>query len=197
MGYYDHDPTILLERPLAVMGFFGTGVVATAMAIGADTGLNSVDLDALVAHRTGHHPRALAFPGGRTALREQQIKALEHALLDRPFGVLALPWDLVGDPRARSLLKAQATTCYIQRDLLTLYGRLLDGMERDRRRYPALGEQRPTSSHDLTPLLAPLRPHYEACDLTIQARALHPSEVATLIAERLSSAQLPRAFSPR
>lgn len=197
MGYYDHDPTILLGRPLALIGFFGAGVVATAMAMGADTGLNPVDLDALVAHRTGHHPRAQAFPGGRTALREQQVKALERSLSDRPFGVLALPWDLIGDPRARSLLQAQATTCYVQRDLLTLYARVLDGMERDRRRYPALGEQRPTSSHDLTPLLAPLRPFYEACDLTIPARALHPSEVAMLIEARLTPAQEPRAFSPR
>lgn len=197
MGYYDHEPTVFLQRPLVLMGFFGAGVVATAMAIGTTTGLNPIDLDTQVAHRTGSHPRASAFPGGRTALREHQLRALEHSLADRPYGVIAIPWDLVGDPRVRATLQRSATTCYIQRDLLNLYARILDGLDRDPRRYPALGALRPTSSHDLTPLLAPLRPFYEACDVIIPARNLHPNEVASLIEARLDPDQPERAFSPR
>lgn len=201
MGYYDPHPTLILDRPVALLGFMGAGQVATAMALGTMTGLNPVDLEARVSHVLGRDPRG-GLPGGAQALRQVQLEVLEATLRDRPFGVVALPWDLPLDPRARLLLQQRARTCAIERDLLTLYGRVLDELDRAPGRYPALGGMRPTSAHDLMPHLAPLRPFLAGADLVLDAGRLHPTTVATelerhLRARALAPDQPPRTFSPR
>lgn len=186
MGYYDPYPTLQLDRPLALLGFFGSGVLATAMALCSLTGLNPIDLDAQVAHRLGRHPRG-ASPADRPLIHEARLRALREALGDRPFGVLALPWDLPADPRAAQLLRDSARTCYLRRDLAQLHTRVLEALASDPRRYPALGGLRPGSAHDLSPLLAPLRPIYEQAEMVIEAGARHPQQLAEELIERLSA----------
>lgn len=184
-GYYDPHPTLVLPRPVVLVGFMGCGAVRTAMSVGMLTGLNPVDLEVLVSHRAGRGVRGVPWPGGVKALQEARRTALDKALRDRPHGVIAPRYDLLADPEARALLQRSATVVHLCADLLTLYGRVLDELDRDPGRYPELLERRPSSPHDLKPRLDLLRPLYEQADLEVLIGHRHPDAVAQEIVRRL------------
>lgn len=183
--YYDPHPTLLLPRPVVLVGFMGCTAARTAMAVGMLTGLNPVDIEVLVAHHAGRGVRQGPWPGGIEALNRARRQALDRALRDRPYGVIAPRFDLLADPDARRRIHRDALVVYLCADLLTLYGRVLDELDRDPGRYTELLAGRPASPHDLKPRFDLLRPLYEQAELTLLIGHRHPDSVARELVERL------------
>lgn len=186
-AYYDHHPTVFLDKPIALVGFMGSGVVRIAMSVAMSTGLNPVDLDALVAHKGGRSKRTGPWPGGADALRKLERTTLAAALRDKPHGIIALPWDLPVDEGARTLLARNAHTIYVQRPLLSLYARVLSDLDADPLYYPSLRGFRPTGAHDLKPFMDHVESSYACADEVWPAGDEHPDRVAMKLVDRLQA----------
>jgi shikimate kinase len=185
MDYYDHHPTLELERALALVGFMGAGVAAVAHGLAARTGLPLFDLPRLVESRAGRSWSQLLLEDGPDALGEAECEALRQSLRDGAHGVVALSHGALLHAGIREQLEGQAHLVYVERPLDVLFRRVVAQL----REHPAsiaefmLGP--PAAIDDLRPYFDECEPGYREAQSILMARDLHAQEVVDALLQEL------------
>jgi shikimate kinase / 3-dehydroquinate synthase len=100
------------RRSIALVGLSGSGKSTVGACVAERLGLPFVDLDVLVAERTGRTPAEWIAQDGEARFREVESDALDGALASEPV-VLATGGGAVIDPLNRWTLAQHATTVWL------------------------------------------------------------------------------------
>ena len=131
-GYYDHHPTVRLERPIALAGYVGEENRLLGYKMAALCGLPSADLDRLVEHHAGSSVWDLIWQQGEASYRALEHRCLKKILQERPAGVLSLGDGTLIDPANRQLVEQEAHLVVLERDLPHCFFSLKRGPRSDK-----------------------------------------------------------------
>lgn len=162
-NYYEPGPLVLLQRPVALIGFLGVDQHGLGRDLAALSGLPLSEVDRWIEHEAGQSLVALVQTQGIAALRQLEDRFLAQALAARPPGIVVLgDGALLKEANLRQVL-AQATLVYLKLSLASIYWKL---------RHPALGPhplllQPPASTAQLRPLLAERQGGFDQAHVTL------------------------------
>jgi shikimate kinase len=180
-AYYDYAPTVALERPLALTGFMGAGIIEVASSLSTRTGLNLIEIPRWAEHTAGKSLSHVYLREGEGRLRALERGAVQRALRDRPFGILVLGDGTLLDDETRELLRKNTTLVYLRRNLSTLFQQVRTDLLQSPGCYPAWMMSPPADEDALAPLFERCRPGYESAHVTIDAG----TRSSTTLAEEL------------
>ncbi|MEW6755845.1 MAG: shikimate kinase, partial [Candidatus Latescibacterota bacterium] len=123
-GYYDAGSTLVLSRPVALIGYPGVAYRQVGHDLASLTGLSLIDLDRWVEHTAGMSLWALLQGRGLEVMRELEARLLAHALEVRPHGLLILGDGALVRPENRLRLHDTAAIVYLHLPLVTAYWEL-------------------------------------------------------------------------
>ena len=184
-GYYDPHPRFIPERPLALTGFMGCGVAATAHALARQVGLALQDLPRLVEHTAGMTGAQLMLEEGESAFREVERRVLERIVRERPAPVIALGDGTLTDSRNAALVAQSCQLVCIQRPLHLALEAITRELQASRIAYPQFLLSAPNSVAELQPLYDARLPGYRKAELSFVASSEPPSVIARRIAAAL------------
>ena len=90
-GYYDHFPTVSLQKPIVVSGMIPSESRQLAHRVACLHGLRFTDFNAAVEHSAGRSLAELRDVFSAQALGRTEARVLKELLCDEPFGIVALP----------------------------------------------------------------------------------------------------------
>jgi len=164
-------------RQVVLVGLMGSGKSTVGSLVAARTGRVFVDVDVLIARRTGKTVRELWEEGGEDAYRQLESDAVLWVLGDTAPAVLAAPGGVVLDPVVRTAL-ASCFVVWLRASTSTLAGRVHPGDHR-----PLLGEH---PAETLAAMAAARSDLYrELATTTVDTDTLTPDAVADLVVARL------------
>lgn len=112
--YYSYAPTVVLHRPLVLIGMPGAGAGTVASLVSQRTGLPLVELDRWVEHDAGCSLAQLVLERGEGELRRREEALLPRALAEVPVPVLALGDGALRSRVSRKRVKRHATLVYLR-----------------------------------------------------------------------------------
>ena len=180
-NYYEHGPLVLLQRPVALIGFLGVDQHSLGRDLAALSGLPLVEVDRWIEHAAGQSLVALVQTQGIEALRQLEDRFLAQALTTRPPGIVVLgDGALLKEANLRQVLD-KATLVYLKLSLASTYWKL---------RHQALGPhplllQPPESTGELRPLLAERQGGFDQAHVTLDMDEMTPEVALRLLLERL------------
>lgn len=154
-----------VRRPIALVGFMGTGKTTVGRALARELGLAFVDLDAEVSRRTGLSIARLFEQEGEAAFRCMEVEALEDLVAGAP-AVIGCGGGIVTGERGRAAL-GHAFVVYLAADEQAL----LDRLSRAEGKRPLLaGLEGAALARRVHELLVERRPLYaEVADLAVDS----------------------------
>jgi shikimate kinase len=111
-----------LDKPLAIVGYMGSGKTTVGRLVARRLRREFVDLDAEVARRAGRSIPQIFDEGGEELFRDLEERELSRALEGASGRVIACGGGVVLRPANRERLKGAATV-FLEEDLDVLYGR--------------------------------------------------------------------------
>ena len=172
-NYYEHGPLVLLQRPIALIGFLGVDQHGLGRDLAALSGLTLIEVDRWIEHEAGQSLVSLVQTQGIEALRQLEDRFLTQALATRPPGIIVLgDGALIKETNLRQVLD-KATLVYLKLSLASTYWKL---------RHQAGGLhplllQPPESTAELRPLLAERQVGFDQAHVTLDMDEMTP-EVA-------------------
>ena len=185
MDYYDPHPTLLLERPLALVGFMASGVGAIARGLTARTGLPLADLTRWVESTAGMSCSQLFLERGPSALAEAEWYAFAQAVADTPAGVIALPHGALLHAEINRRARNETHLIYVERPLDVLFERAVAQLADRPASIPEFMLAPPRSIEDLALYFAEREPEYRKAPTILMARDLHDQEVVETLLQSL------------
>jgi shikimate kinase len=168
-------------KAIALVGLMGAGKSTVGALVAARSGRTFVDVDDVIASRTGKTVRELWEEGGEGAYRDLESKVVLEALSARPDVVLAVPGGAVLDSAVRAAL-AGAFVVWLRADPVTLAVRVRHDDHR-----PLLGD-RPREV--LATMAQERRGLYaEVADLVVDTDGHDPVSVADVVLDALRDPQ--------
>ena len=160
---------------IVLVGFMGSGKSSVARELSALTGMECVDMDALIEQESGTSVSRIFENEGEVGFRDRETKVLE-SLLERQHCIISCGGGVVVREQNRSLLKQLGTVIYLQVSAQAAMDRL------------RLVKDRPLLKGAISPelLLEQRLCHYEeVADFSVDTTAMNVSEVSQLLYERL------------
>ncbi len=174
-NYYEPGPLVLLQRPVALIGFPGVDQHGLGRDLAALAGLPLIEVDRWIEHEAGQSLGALVQSQGLTALRQLEDRFLNRALDARPPGVLVLGDGTLIKAANCQRVVAETTLVYLKISLAGAYWNLRHyAQEKARRPHPLL-LQPPDNMAQLKPLFAQRLAGFEQAHLTLDMDAMTPS----------------------
>jgi len=184
-AYYDHHPTLILERPVALIGFPGVEYPRVGHDLASLTGLPLIELDRWIEHQAGQSLWALLQERGPVFLRDMEARLLEKALAAQPCGLIILGDGTLIDRSSLEKVQEKAALVYFRVPLVSAYWELRRQLE-ERPPGPSPFLPRPLDHIDLLrPLFAERRPGFESAHMTIDMEAQQPEDAVPLLVEAL------------
>lgn len=184
-SYYDHQPTITLERPVALIGFPGVEYRQVGHELAVLSGLPIVDLDRWIEHQAGQSLWALRRDQGAMALRDLEGQLLERALTARPYGLIVLGDGILIDETNLRRVRGTAALVYFRVPLVTAYWELRRQI-RERPPGPSPFVPQPLEHcEQLKPLWEERLAGFESAHLTVDMEGRRPEDVVPLLFEAL------------
>lgn len=154
------------QRRIALVGLRGAGKSTLGRMLADDLGIPFVELNREIERLAGGGPGEFHSLYGPSAYRRYERRALEEVLEHYPQAVIATPGGLVSDPTTFGLLRAQATTVWLQAS-----------PEEHMQRVAAQGDFRPMAGNpeameDLKRILASRAASYAKADLSFSTQNL-------------------------
>lgn len=184
-SYYDPEPSLLLQKPICVIGFMGSDAHMVSALLSSLTGQPLIDLDAWIEHETGQSLSILYQRQGAGAWRTLELKGLKRALKSKRPSIIALGDGALLATEARELIKASAQLVYLQRPLPILYQGLLELRKKRPSRFPYWSKRAPQEISELEPLLNARLFAFEEADITLNLQNQPPLSVARMLVDRL------------
>ncbi len=179
-NYYEHGPLVLLQRPIALIGFLGVDQHGLGRDLAALSGLPLVEVDRWIEHEAGQSLVALVQTQGLAALRQLEDRFLAQALAARPPGIVVLgDGALIKEANLRQVLD-KATLVYLKLSLAATYWKL---------RHQAVGPhlllQPPESTAELRPLLAERQAGFDQAHVVLDLDEMTPEAVLRHLLDKL------------
>ena len=180
-NYYEHGPLVLLQRPVALIGFLGVDQHGLGRDLAALSGLPLIEVDRWIEHAAGQSLVSLVQTQGIEALRQLEDRFLAQALTTRPPGIIVLgDGALIKESNLRQVLD-KATLVYLKLSLASTYWKL---------RHQTAGPhplllQPPESTGELRPLLAERQGGFDQAHVTLDMDEMTPEVALRLLLERL------------
>lgn len=141
-GYYDHHALTHLSTHVALYGLITRETRSIAHRAAALCGLNYLDVRRLTEHHAQRSAELIVLEEGEGELFRLEWQALERALRDRPFGLVAIPDATLLRPGALDWLRSRAQLVALDLDLPNLFWRLRSARPvRDEAVYDPLGRR--------------------------------------------------------
>ena len=166
-NYYEPGPLVLLQRPVALIGFLGVDQHGLGRDLAALSGLPLIEVDRWIEHQAGQSLVALVQTQGIEALRGLEDRFLAQALATRPPGIVVLgDGALIKGGNLQQVLD-KATLVYLKMSLASTYWKLRQpALEAAQRPHPLL-LQPPESTAQLRPLLAERQGGFDQAHVTL------------------------------
>ena len=180
-NYYEPGPLVLLQRPVALIGFLGVDQHGLGRDLAALSGLPLIEVDRWIEHEAGQSLVALVQTQGIEALRQLEDRFLAQALAARPPGIVVLgDGALLKGANLRQVL-AEATLVYLKLSLASTYWKL---------RHQSLGAhplllQPPESTAQLRPLLAERQGGFDQAHVTLDMDEMTPEAALRHLLDKL------------
>ena len=180
-NYYEPGPLVLLQRPVALIGFLGVDQHGLGRDLAALSGLPLIEVDRWIEHAAGQSLVALVQTQGIEALRQLEDRFLAQALVARPPGVVVLgDGALLKEANLRQVL-AKATLVYLKLSLASIYWKL---------RHQALGPhplllRPPESTAQLRSLLAERQGGFDQAHVTLDMDEMAPEAALRYLLDKL------------
>ncbi len=190
-NYYEHGPLVLLQRPVALIGFLGVDQHGLGRDLAALSGLPLIEVDRWIEHEAGQSLVALVQTQGIEALRQLEDRFLAQALTTRPPGIIVLgDGALLKEANLRQVL-AKATLVYLKLSLASTYWKL---------RHQAVGLhplllQPPESTGELRPLLAERQGGFDQAHVTLDMDEMTPEAALRHLLDKLSQWETARPLA--
>ncbi len=167
-------------RTLALLGLRGAGKSTIGKRLAKKLSVPFVELDARVEEAAGLSLREIFELHGEAHYRRLERDVLHRVLHEHPAAVLATGGSIVMDDETFSLLRAHATTVWLQASPESHWRRVVEQ-----------GDRRPMANRDnakaeLAELLDRRRPRYARADLAVDTDRLGVEGAVREIAERLA-----------
>ncbi len=171
-------PPLSAKRPVALVGFMGSGKTAVGRKLAELLGRELIDTDETIERQCSMTVADIFKKNGESFFREREKESLTAAL--GPRRVVSCGGGMVLDEGNRRLLREKATVVWLFTDAATALMRIAD----DPHRRPLLDV--PRVAQRTEELLLMRRPLYASvADLVIDATAYTADDIAALIAEEL------------
>ena len=181
-NYYEHGPLVLLQRPIALIGFLGVDQHGLGRDLAALSGLPLIEVDRWIEHEAGQSLVALVQTQGIEALRQLEDRFLAQALATRPPGIIVLgDGALLKETNLRQVLD-KATLVYLKLSLASTYWRLRQQAVRP---HPLL-LQPPENTEELRPLLAERQGGFDQAHVTLDMDEMTPEAALRHLLDKLS-----------
>ena len=180
-NYYEPGPLVLLQRPVALIGFLGVDQHGLGRDLAALSGLPLIEVDRWIEHAAGQSLVALVQTQGIEALRQLEDRFLAQALVARPPGVVVLgDGALIKEANLRQVL-AKATLVYLKLSLASIYWKL---------RHQALGPhplllRPPESTAQLRSLLTERQGGFDQAHVTLDMDEMAPEAALRYLLDKL------------
>ena len=181
-NYYEHGPLVLLQRPVALIGFLGVDQHGLGRDLAALSGLPLIEVDRWIEHEAGQSLVALVQTQRIEVLRQLEDRFLAQALATRPFGIVVLgDGALIKEANLRQVLD-KATLVYLKLSLASTYWKL---------RHQTVGShplllQPPESTEELRPLLAERQVGFDQAHVTLDLDEMTPEAALRHLLDKLS-----------
>jgi len=174
-------PPLSADRPIALIGFMGSGKTTVGRELARLTGRAFIDTDDWVEQQSDMTIADLFVEKGEPFFREREKEALVAAL-DYPRAVISCGGGIVLDEENRRLLREKAIVVWLFVNAETTLARIAGSAPRR----PLL--EVPNAAEKAVRLFHERIPHYAAVtSLVIDTTALKSDETAALIAEELGN----------
>lgn len=180
-NYYEYGPLVLLQRPVALIGFLGVDQHGLGRDLAALSGLPLIEVDRWIEHEAGQSLASLVQTQGIEALRQLEDRFLAQALTTRPSGIIVLgDGALIKETNLQQVL-AKATLVYLKLLLASTYWKL---------RQQAVGShplllQPPESTEELRPLLAERQGGFDQAHVTLDIDEMTPEAALRHLLDKL------------
>jgi XRE family transcriptional regulator, aerobic/anaerobic benzoate catabolism transcriptional regulator len=165
--YYDVYPANLLDKPLALTGFYGAGVQRVGTSLSTRTGLPGIDLDRWIEHEAGCSLSEMHLTRPAEEHPRLERLLLKRALQERPAGVIMLGEGTLADEENRRLVLEGATLVYLRAQLPWLLAGIVEELQASPGCLPTFLYGAPGSASELLPYFHKRAPGYEAAHLVI------------------------------
>ena len=180
-NYYEHGPLVLLQRPVALIGFLGVDQHGLGRDLAALSGLPLIEVDRWVEHEAGQSLVSLVQTQGIEALRQLEDRFLAQALTTRPSGIVVLgDGALIKRGNLQQVLD-KATLVYLKLSLASTYWKLRHQAVRP---HPLL-LQPPESTEELRPLLAERQGGFDQAHVTLDLDEMTPEVALRYLLDKL------------
>ena len=180
-NYYEHGPLVLLQRPVALIGFLGVDQHGLGRDLAALSGLPLIEVDRWIEHEAGQSLVALVQTQGIEVLRQLENRFLAQALATRPPGIVVLgDGALLKEANLRQVLD-KATLVYLKLSLASTYWKLRHQAVRP---HPLL-LQPPESTAELRPLLAERQGGFDQAHVTLDMDEMTPEAALRHLLDKL------------
>jgi shikimate kinase len=166
-------------KQVVLVGLMGSGKSTVGALVAPRLGRMFVDVDVLIARRTGKTVRELWEEGGEAAYRQLESDAVLWVLADDTPAVLAAPGGVVLDPVVRAEL-ADCFVVWLRADPSILAGRVRPGDHR-----PLLGDHPDETLAALADARADL--YRRVANTTIDTDELTPEAIADIVVVRVQA----------
>lgn len=184
-NYYEHYPTVALEKPLLLTGFPGVEYREVGRDLAALTGLPFIAVDQWVEHQAGQSLRVLAESQGAASLHQAQTAMLHKALESRPCGIIAVDDGVLIEPANLARALEQSVVIGLRLSLAAVYWEL----RRRLRQHGSLPQPFLPCPLDgieqLRPLFAARRESYQSAHVTIDMEYRNADDAVRLLMESL------------
>lgn len=178
MDYYSYHPTVFMEQPVCLAGFFGLELGVIAGIISQRTGIAVVELDRWVEHEAGKSVSEMVLFGGEKELRRREVPLLRRALADTPPPLIALSDATLTEYDSRRMVLKGSKLIYLKASVEDLFGRIRYALEASPGCYWPWTLQGPQQPADLEHLLEDRRGGYESANVVIDVTGMHPNSIA-------------------
>ncbi len=180
-NYYDYGPLVLLQRPIALIGFLGVDPHGLGRDLAALSGLPLIEVDRWIEHEAGQSLVSLVQTQGIEALRQLEDRLLTRALATRPLGIIVLGDGVLINEANLQQVRAKATLVYLKLSLASTYWQL---------RCQAPGThplllQPPESTAELRPLLAERQGGFDQAQVTLDLDEMTPAAALRHLLDKL------------
>lgn len=180
-NYYEHGPLVLLQRPVALIGFLGVDQHGLGRDLAALSGLPLIEVDRWIEHEAGQSLVALVQTQGIEVLRQLEDRFLAQALATRPPGIIVLgDGALIKEANLRQVLD-KATLVYLKLSLASTYWKLRHQAVRP---HPLL-LQPPESTAEIRPLLTERQGGFDQAHVTLDMDEMTPEAALRHLLDKL------------
>jgi shikimate kinase len=189
-GYYDHHPTLDLDRPVAIAGMIGSPYRHTAYHVSSRTGLPFTDLDRRIEHQAGQSLWDLVRLRGEPVLRELERELLLKSLRSRPAGIIALGDGALLDAANKQAVLESATLILLEMDLAAAYWQIRRHEEEHGRFWNPFLPSPISTIEQLRPVFQHLQPSLRDAHWVLPAAGRHSSQLALEVIRRLEAVEV-------